>query len=107
MKIILLDIDGVLSPLEFINRKTTLVDLDGWSTVAIPNDNIEFIKTLSQQAEIVWSSSWENISNNICDKVGLAHFRFLKFYNTQQSYWNKLPAIVEFIDDNLDIKKEH
>lgn len=102
-KIILLDIDGVLAPLGRVNEEFTVVNLDGWSIVAIPNNNIDFIKNISRLVEIVWSSSWENTSNNICDKANLANFSFLQFHNTQQNHWNKLSALVEFIEKNYDV----
>lgn len=102
MKIILLDIDGVLSPLGRLNDEYVIIDLDGWSTIAIPHNNIEFIKTVNEKVKIVWSSSWEDISNNVCDKIDLPHFSFLQFYNTQQKHWNKLPSIVKFIEQNCD-----
>ena len=81
MKIILLDIDGVLSPLGRLNDEYVIIDLDGWSTIAIPHNNIEFIKTVNEKVKIVWSSSWEHISNNVCDKIDLPHFSFLQFYH--------------------------
>lgn len=100
MKIILMDIDGVLSPLGRVNGKFATVNLDGWSTVAIPADNSELLKTISKLVKVVWSSSWEFISNNICNTFGIDSFEYIEIGNNNYSDWNKLPAIIKFIENN-------
>lgn len=101
-KVILLDIDGVIAPLGRIEKDDySIIDLDGWSTIAVPNENLIFIKDLKKLIEIIWSSSWEKTSNKICEKANLENFNYLKFPNTQQDYWNKLPVIIEFINNNV------
>lgn len=100
MKIILLDIDGVLAPLGKVEDDFIIVDLDGWSTIAIPNENIEFLKYINENVNIFWSSSWENISNNICKLINMKFLDYLCIGNDYHEIWNKLPAMIEFIEGN-------
>lgn len=96
-KIILMDIDGVLSPLSRVDEPYSLIKIP-WATFAIPDYILDYLKTnLMKLRGFTWSSSWENSSNAINEYLGVPNSPFIHFPNDkEETLWFKDKYLVDF-----------
>lgn len=96
-KIILLDIDGVLAPFGRIDD-SKIISLSGWQNIAIENENVNLIKYItSNKIEIIWISTWEDISNCINKSIGIDDFKYLTFNDNYNDEWLKHNSILQYV----------
>lgn len=99
-KTILLDIDGVLSPFGCISDDFTSIDLDGWATLSIPNDTLNLIRIMKRH-NLIWVSTWEELSNNILKELNLSNSKHLSFNNSLHSNdWIKEYELIKYVTKN-------
>ena len=96
-KIILMDIDGVLSPLSRVDEPYSLIKVP-WATFAIPDYTLDYLKTnLMKLRGFTWSSSWENSSNAINKYLGVPNSPFIHFPDDmEETLWFKDKYLVDF-----------
>lgn len=116
-KIILMDIDGVVSPLGVVNESRKIIDI-GWSKLVIPKHIESFVKDLSDKHKVIWSSSWEKDSLVLSKKCGFNINEYLDFTkNLSNNEWFKIQSITEFcsnhtnsnimlLDDEIEVDEE-
>lgn len=78
MKVILLDIDGVLSPTYSTQEDSLIVDIQ-WSKFKIPVRVAEFIRNVSYEVETIWASSWEYDSLEVSKELNLKIKQVIEF----------------------------
>lgn len=99
MKVVLLDIDGVISPVYSVDRESHSIDIQ-WAKFVIPKDLAGFIKDLSNQVEIVWASSWEDYSFEVSKELNFNIKKHLNFNDSGK--WLKTSKIREYVLANKD-----
>lgn len=100
MKVILLDIDGVLSPTYSTQEDSLIVDIQ-WSKFKIPVRVAEFIRNVSYEVEIIWASSWEYDSLEVSKELNLKIKQVIEFGDTE-SVWFKIPSYLQYLKENED-----
>lgn len=105
-KVLLLDIDGVISPLGKLAEDESYVKITGgWNKAYLRIGVIEWIKLAQEKYELVWGSSWGNESRFITDSLNLTQAPYIQVINGKCNYnWNKLDAIEQFCEQNPDKK---
>ena len=100
-KIILLDIDGVLSPLSLVRDECYIVNLP-WTTLVIPTRICDFIHEIEDKTDILWASSWEDASLQVSRDLKLNVNRYIKFNNliSVKDEWFKISGIKKFCNEN-------
>lgn len=101
-KIILLDIDGVLAPINAIydKRLNRKVNLDGWGHIVIPYELISLLKVLPNLTHVVWASSWQSHSNAINKTIGIEDFDYIEFKENITEKWSKEEDLLIFCKKN-------
>lgn len=92
--LILLDIDGVISPLGQVYNPILIQHPYG--TWAIPEHIILWLFKNYENYEIVWASTWEEESNFINRDLGIKDFNFIEF-TENNSIWFKFDSIKNFV----------
>lgn len=100
MKVILLDIDGVLSPTYSTQEDSLIVDIQ-WSKFKIPVRVAEFIRNVSYEVETIWASSWEYDSLEVSKELNLKIKQVIEFGDTE-SVWFKIPSYLQYLKENED-----
>lgn len=104
MRYLLLDIDGVFNPFmgEDLPSKGYVVYRDGWITWAVdPIHHAEWLRTVEEDVQIVWASSWEEESNKLAiffwlDDIALPYIHLKR---TDSPTW-KLESVSKWVTDN-------
>lgn len=101
---ILLDIDGVISPFGMINpQKQGLEPVEHhWGTWSINPAWKSLLEALTKLDGIVWASTWEEEPNAILRHFGLPTWDHINLeYPIGQAETLKLPAIKNWVEENL------
>ena len=103
MWLILIDIDGVIAPLAL--DKTVSEDIrvfHEYGDWIIPHFIANWLKRIDNVAELMWSSSWEEESNDISKVILGKDLPYIDFSMIDSSSeWLKVTAILTFIRLNL------
>lgn len=95
--ILLLDIDGVISPLGRIHNDDYVIVNNDYSTWNIPFNAVNLIRnSLDDGHNIIWASAWESVSNHINKELNLDSFDYLTFDN-DDALWFKFTSIKNFV----------
>ena len=104
-KIILLDIDGVLSPLAIVDEKTFTVKIGDNHIIEIPERLINFIKEIKKHT-VIWESTWGKDSNTLFKLLNLPDSKYLTYPRNRTNFnngiWLKEPAISYFAKTHPD-----
>lgn len=101
-KMLLLDIDGVMSPLNSIAYDEYIIVPNDYSTWTIPFTNYNVLMDVFESGnKVVWASAWEEVSNNINHSLKLPKFDYIKFTDTSSYDWFKFFNVKEFVE-NVD-----
>lgn len=102
-KIILLDIDGVLSPLTIVDEKTFTVKIGDDHIIEIPERLINFIKEIKKHT-VIWESTWGKYSNDLFKLLNLSDSKYLTYPHTNfnNGIWLKEPAVSYFAKTHPD-----
>ena len=104
-KIILLDVDGVLLPMDKPSgwRKASTINVDGIN-YAIDKRMDTWLGELSQKADIYWATSWEYQALNFEKQLGFETKGVLEFHSIHNfDYrWYKLAAIEDFCEQERE-----
>ncbi len=97
-KIILLDIDGVLSPLGAIDGLVTKINMD-WAYLSIPDSLLSLLIKISKH-DVRWISTWGDLSNKINKKIEINVFPIVDIENNKSILWLKDVELIKFCKRN-------
>ena len=114
--LIVLDIDGVLSPLGTIDHDDYLICQTGWASWRVPFETVVFLHELLPQVEYVWGSMWMADAYKLSRSMTLPVHSHIEFGNTSPDVWQKSvgyksfanagsPRPILFIDDEFTEKE--
>lgn len=104
LPIVIMDIDGVLSPLHSTKEDYEIIPHD-YGTWAIPYSIAGWLPYLEESSELIWGSMWEEVSNNIAQEILFKDLPYIDFKETDSSsQWLKIKAILEFLNKHKDRK---
>lgn len=92
--LILLDIDGVISPLGQVYNP--IVIQHPYGSWAIPEHIILWLFKNYENYEIIWASTWEEDSNLINRDLGIKDFNFINF-TENSNIWFKFESIKNLV----------
>lgn len=88
LPLILLDLDGPLNPfLSWTAVEEGYEPIDaGYSTWMLHHKHGQWLANLSQSAQVMWASTWEETANELaCSFYDLPHFEYLQFGKASMS----------------------
>lgn len=95
----LLDIDGVISPLGGAGKHDDyLVYSIDWATWRIPNIVVNFLKEISNKVEFVGSSTWERDASGLFRDMGLKVSLYVSFEESEDPAWQKSTGLKRFVN---------
>lgn len=101
MKIVLLDIDGVFNPIKKLDKP--IIVKHPWGLWQIAEENIEFLKFLSENCECYWISTWGQESNYLNRYIGIKEFECVYKDSKEQTVKKFTKPIDIIIDDELEL----
>lgn len=99
--LLLVDIDGVLSPDAAPSTPAGFVeyDLDEYQ-VWLAREHGEWLRALADDFDLVWATSWEGDANRLlCPLLGLPELPVVEFRTGRAGGTWKLPAVVDYVGD--------
>lgn len=96
--ILLLDIDGVVSPLYNFKGDDYILVPVGYATWKIPFKTVNMILDVAEsENKIVWESTWEDVSNRINQSLDIEDFQYLEYSNNNSDIWFKFDSVKKFL----------
>ena len=97
---LLLDIDGVISPLGQVDLEKSLVFNNGWATFRVPHHFIFFLKALEDRVDFICSSTWEDDAAPLFQAMGIDVKSYIYFESYSGYQWHKTAGLKAFIAEN-------
>ena len=104
-KIVLLDIDGVLSPYNKLKDNFFSVVIGERHVIEVPNTMIPLLTKMKENT-LIWESTWGKESNALLNKLGLSNSKYFTYPKTHTNFnnniWLKEPSISYFVKTHPD-----
>lgn len=101
LPIVILDIDGVISPMYTPFKDGDFVIRNSYCTWILPVENVEWFKELDDYTDLRWGSSWEDESNLIAREFLNRDLPYLDFHSMDStSEWTKIKTMLDFVMNN-------
>src|SRR4051812_8368919 len=97
--LLLLDIDGVLSPLGKIDTDECIIQGNGWTTWYIPYDTVALLHRLKDKVTFVCSSTWERDAASLFRTIFIPVEDYVIFPPTMPEEWSKGRGYQDYIAD--------